>query len=135
MSKSNPQAQYAAATLSGSSATGILHGAFVQSIKRDLTRYARPPGNSFLQDYLRKREAIGGPDYPTDAMETYSYEVVLFNALLEFKHEQWVKVNDTHLDFTKFSVAVLWLISEASEYFVWMAELFRVSPQIMVSVN
>ena len=37
-------------------------------------------------------------------------------------------MNHAHLDFTKFSVAVLWLISQADEYFVWTSELFRRFP-------
>ena len=128
LSKSNPQAQYAAATLYSSMATGILHSTSVNSIKGDLTRYASPPGNSFLQEFFRKRLARGGPDFPTEAMETYSYEEVLFNALQEFNFERWERVNHTHLDFTKFSVAILWLISETGEYFVWTVELFRRFP-------
>ena len=61
-------------------------------------------------------------------METCTFDEVLEDALLEFRHERWIRVDYTHLDFSRFSVAVLWLISQSDEYFVWTTELLRRHP-------
>ena len=58
-------------------------------------------------------------------METYAYEEVLENALQEFKLELWVPIHGTSVDWTQFSVAVLFLVAESAVYFCWTAELLR----------
>ena len=95
LARNSNQAQFAAATLYGNSMTGVLHDAFVDAIKNDLRRYASVAENSFLVEYVREWDAKGHIQYPTEAMETFTYEEVLENALLEFDLERWVPIRRT----------------------------------------
>ena len=100
LARNNQQAQFAAATLYGNSMTGVLHEAFADAIKNDLRRYSSVTENSFLVEYFRERDAKGHIQYPTEAMETFTYDEVLENALLEFNLEWWLPVSRTTMDWT-----------------------------------
>jgi len=122
--RQSKQATYAAATLKGKAETGVLTKPFIESIRQDLKKYSIVSENSFLVEFFRERETKD-IHYPTREMETYTFEEVMGNALQEFKLELWVPVRRTSVDWTQFSVAVLFLIAESSTYFCWTAELFR----------
>ena len=124
LARQSKQAIYAAATLYSNTETGVLHKPFIEAIKHDLKKYSIISEKSFLVQFFRERDAKD-IHYPTREMETYAYEEVLENALQEFKLELWVPIRRTSVDWTQFSVAVLFLVAESSMYFCWTAELLR----------
>ena len=123
VARQSKQAIYAAATLYSNTETGVLHKPFIEAIKHDLKKYSNVSENSFLVQFLKVRSQ--DILYPTREMQTYTFEEVITNASLEFKLELWVPVRRTSVDWTQFSVAVLFLVAEASTCFCWTAELFR----------
>jgi len=124
LARQSPQATYAAATLKGKTEIGVLSKPFIDTIREDLRKYSIISENSFLVQFFKERESKDIL-YPTSEMETYTFEEVIENALMEFKLELWVPIRRTSVDWTQFSVAVLFLIAESSTYFCWTAELFR----------
>ena len=117
------QAIYANSILKGVADLGEFSRAFADTIRKDLAQYSQVHENPYLIDFMNKRS----PDiwYPTREMPTYEFKEVLDNALLEFNLEIWRQVRRTTVNWTQFSVAVLYLIAESSTYYCWTAELFR----------
>jgi len=119
----NNQSIFAAAILKGKTDLGEFSGGFTDSIRRDLARFSQIRENTFLVAFMAQRS--NRIQYPTKEMGYYTADEVMPNAFEEFRLERWHHVRRTSVDWTQYSVAILYLISEASTFFCWTAELLR----------